>query len=90
MYVHVDASQIPPVVEVRDPDQFTSFSVVVSTPAHVWLEPEAVARLAGRTGDEAWQEEFAAMAAYARSKGWVDGSGRLRAHVEVRTADDHV
>lgn len=50
-------------------------------PGHVWLVPAALVALAGPR-DEGWTEGFAAMVAYADSKGWVDASGRVRAHVE--------
>lgn len=49
-------------------------------PGHVWLVPSALVALAGPR-DADWGAGFAAMVAYADSKGWVDASGRVRAHV---------
>jgi hypothetical protein len=48
------------------------------------LDVHALQRLAGpRAGDEQWLEQFDAMVAYARSKGWVSSDGqRLQAHCE--------
>jgi hypothetical protein len=43
--------------------------------------------LAGRAEDGAWQERLADMVAYASSRGWVDGRGAVRAHVELHSTD---
>lgn len=49
----------------------------------VWVQVEAVRRLAaGRVG-AGWERDFAAMLELARGKGWLDASGKaIRAHVE--------
>ena len=49
----------------------------------VWVQVEAVRRLAaGRVG-AGWESDFAAMVEFARDKGWLDASGNaIRAHVE--------
>ena len=49
----------------------------------VWVQLEAVRRLAaGRVG-ASWERDFAAMLEFARDKGWLDASGKaIRAHVE--------
>jgi hypothetical protein len=47
---------------------------------HVWLRIDAL-REAG-PGDDGWTTRFDAMIDYARSKGWTDGAGAVRAHVE--------
>jgi hypothetical protein len=49
---------------------------------HVAVAPDTVRRLAGpAAADPAWEPGFAAMVAYADSKGWlIDGA--IRAHVE--------
>lgn len=49
----------------------------------VWVQVDAVRRLAaGRVG-ASWESDFAAMLAFARDKGWLDASGTaIRAHVE--------
>jgi hypothetical protein len=48
----------------------------------VFVRPEAVRALADGSAGEAWASGFAAMCEYAASKGWVDGAGRIQAHVE--------
>ena len=88
MYLHVDTGHVPPTVELRDPDDLTSLKAVVSVPPHVWLDPTDLAELAGRSDDEAWRSRLTRMLAYAGTKGWLDESGRVRAHVEVNTDED--
>jgi hypothetical protein len=52
---------------------------------HVWVDRAALEALAGDlTQDAAWQRSLESMLTYAASKGWVDESGAIRAHV-VRT-----
>ncbi len=48
-----------------------------------FLDVEALAELAGeRARDPGWRSRYEGMIAYARAKGWVDGEGRVQAHVE--------
>ena len=49
----------------------------------VWVQVDAVRRMAaGRVG-ATWESDFTAMVAFARDKGWLDPSGTaIRAHVE--------
>jgi hypothetical protein len=49
--------------------------------AHAWVPPETV-RALHPAADAAWQQGFDAMVAYASGKGWTDGAGRIRAHIE--------
>ncbi|MEX7469183.1 hypothetical protein AB4Z39_05655 [Mycobacterium adipatum] len=84
MYLRVDTGTTPPLVEVVEPDDFTSFKVVVVTPAHSWVQPGQLAALAGRDDDPDWQQKLAGMVSYAESKGWVDEQGRIRAHVQTQ------
>jgi hypothetical protein len=50
---------------------------------HVWVDVEVVRRLALLCTTEAWDDEFAAMVDYARTRGWLDDGGtRIRAHIE--------
>ncbi len=84
MYLRIDTSSTPPSVEVVEPDDFTSFKVVVLTPSHSWVDPADLAALAGRAGDTEWEHNLTGMIGYARSKGWLDERGRIRAHVEVQ------
>ena len=89
MYLHIDHTEVPPAVEVREPDDFTAFKVVVEVPEHAWVAPDVLTALAGRGDDDAWRQNLAGMLAYAASKGWCDDAGRVRAHVEVTTAAPH-
>lgn len=50
--------------------------------AHAWIAPETLRRLSPMGADAAWQTGFAAMLDFARSRGWVDAEGAIRAHVE--------
>lgn len=84
MYLRVDTRTTPPLVDVVEPDDFTAFKVVVVTPSHSWVDPGELAALTGRTDDPEWQQKLTGMVAYARSKGWLDEQGRIRAHVEIR------
>jgi hypothetical protein len=51
---------------------------------HVFLDVDAVKGLAGERATGEWLVEFEKMIEFARSKGWVDEAGRVRAHVERR------
>ncbi|MFN0091178.1 MAG: hypothetical protein ACKVWR_13060 [Acidimicrobiales bacterium] len=53
-----------------------------SDDAHVWITEQAVRDLAAGRVPESWAGEFDGMLGYARSKGWVDASGAIQAHVE--------
>ena len=47
------------------------------------VDVAAVRRLAAGSVDASWDDDFAAMLGYARSKGWLsDDGGAIRAHVE--------
>ena len=50
MYLHIDPTQVPPVVQVREPDDFTAFKLVVEVPEHAWIAPDVLTELAGRGG----------------------------------------
>lgn len=84
MYVHIDPSELPPVVRVCEPDDFKGFKVVLSVPEHVWIAPEVLTALAGRDDDVEWKQNLAAMLEFAASRGWLDEAGRIRAHVEAQ------
>jgi hypothetical protein len=52
---------------------------------HAWVRTAALRRLAGPAATPEWEEAFAAMLAYARTRGWVDDAqGAVRGHVERR------
>lgn len=49
---------------------------------HAWISPDRLRSLAG-CAPPGWEEEFAAMVAFAGTRGWTDATGALRAHVEM-------
>ena len=52
---------------------------------HAWVRTDALRRLAGSAATSEWEEGFAAMLDYARTRGWVDDEqGAVRGHVERR------
>jgi hypothetical protein len=86
-------------VTLDEPDDFKGFKVVVASGdgsglfsvgrlAHrdtAWIKAEAVRTLASAAVTPEWEEGFAAMLAYAQTKGWLDDSGDIQAHVEWET-----
>jgi hypothetical protein len=50
---------------------------------HVVVDPVALRGLAGPAADEAWEEGFSGMCAYAAGKGWMEDDGVV-AHIERR------
>ena len=86
-------------VHMQDPSDFKAFKVVVqegedasavsavgrlADPDTAWIEVDQVRNLAGEAaGVPGWEDDFAAMLAYARTKGWLDEAGTsIQAHVE--------
>lgn len=56
---------------------------VASVDEHAWIEIDAVRRLARDAATPEWEDSFAKMLDFARTKGWVDDErGAIRAHVE--------
>ena len=54
---------------------------------HAWVRTDALRRLAGPIATPEWEDAFAAMLDYARSRGWVDDEhGAVRGHVERRVS----
>ncbi len=51
--------------------------------AHIWITPAAIRALLPTPPDRAWEEGFAAMLAFATTRGWVDEAGAIRAHIEA-------
>jgi hypothetical protein len=51
--------------------------------AAAWVSEEALRRMAPRGGDPEWEAGLARMIAFARSRGWVDEQGGIRAHIEA-------
>jgi hypothetical protein len=67
--------RLPAVVEA-----LSGLGVVDADGAHAVLDGAELKRLAN-AGD-GWTADFDAMVEYARSKGWTDEQGRVRAHLE--------
>jgi hypothetical protein len=83
MYFEIDLTSVPPIVALREPDDFKSFKVVLRGEDHAHVDPEEIARFAApRSEDPAWQEGMAKMLAFAADHGWVRDDGAVRAHVE--------
>ncbi len=56
--------------------------------AHLWVDPRNLRQLAGHwANDDEWNTRFEAMIAYARTKGWTDAHGMIRAHLTVENTD---
>lgn len=82
MIIEVDLRSVPPALTLREPDDFSAFSVR-AVGQHAFVDRAMLLALAGdRAGDAGWVAELDAMLAYAASRGWVDASGATRAHVE--------
>jgi len=50
---------------------------------HLVVDPAALRALAGPAADQAWDEGFSGMCAYAATKGWMEDDG-VTAHIERR------
>lgn len=77
------------------PDDLGALSAVIAPDAdvqswaqvvgddHLAVDPDLLVRLAAPHSDGSdWTARFADMLDFARVKGWVDGNGRIRVHVE--------
>lgn len=54
---------------------------------HAWVRTDALRRLAEPVATPEWEDGFAAMLEYARTRGWVDDEqGAVRGHVERRAS----
>jgi hypothetical protein len=50
---------------------------------HAYVSLDAINGLAGdRAQDTAWQTSLYGMIGYARSQGWINGAGDIRAHID--------
>lgn len=73
---HVLAASLPEGISVDD-DQ-----------AHLWVDPQNLRQLAGAwANDDEWNTRFEAMVTYARTKGWTNTHGMIRAHLTVEETD---
>lgn len=82
MYIEIDLSVVPPTTVLQEPDDFTSFKIVVRQAEHARVPVESLEQLAGeRAGDPDWRRGLGKMLEYAEQRGWLDESG-VRAHVQ--------
>ncbi len=51
----------------------------IADAGHAWISEQW---LRAQVGDAAWQAGLTKVVDYARSKGWVDENGHIRAHIE--------
>jgi hypothetical protein len=98
MYINVDHAGTASLVEAENLKAFSvvvngspglaeALSELGSVDAdgeHVWLDGAAVKGLAGAEVGEQWHADFDGMVEFARSKGWTDDAGRIRAHIDRR------
>lgn len=54
---------------------------------HGWVDPAALRGLSPHAGEPAWEAGLAGMLAFAAGKGWVDGTGAVRAHLAADGRD---
>lgn len=56
---------------------------------HAYIRVDALRTLAGESARNAdWRTAFDDMIAYARSHGWVDQGGAVRAHIDMEVSSD--
>jgi hypothetical protein len=84
VFVKIDLSAILPRVGLEEPDDFSSFKIVVAVPDHAYVTVDELERLAGaRMNDPNWRSRLEGMLSFAEQHGWRDSDGAVRAHVEV-------
>ena len=88
MIVHVDLATVPPTVVVLEQDVFSSLKAVVAVPEHTWIDQEVLRASPDGTDSASFEEKYSAMVDYAAGHGWVDGDGRVRAHLEIAMTTD--
>ena len=83
MFIEIDLQSVPPTTTLREPYDFTSFSVKVRDAADTFISEQTLRELAGETAsDPDWQSGVQKMIAYASQRGWLNASGDVQAHVE--------
>jgi hypothetical protein len=83
VYVEIDLSVVVPATVLREPDDVTSFKVVVREAEHAGVPVESLERLAGgRAGDPEGRRGLGKMLIRG-AHGRVDDGG-VRAHIELR------
>ena len=84
MHIKVDLATCPPNCTLEERGAFSSFKVVVIGTEHTWVGADTLKSLAGEAGkDAAWQAELDRMLEFARTKGWMNQRGEIRAHVQL-------
>ena len=84
MDIEIDLRLVPPRTVLQNPDDFTSFKVVIREASHTKVRADVIEQLAGDRATQAdWQQGFKRMLDYAESKGWLDENG-VQAHIERR------
>ena len=82
MYIEIDMSVAPPATTLQEPEDFTSFKIVVREAEHARVPVDQLERLAGdRAADPEWRCGLEKMLEYAEQHGWLEGNG-VRAHIE--------
>lgn len=83
MYVELDLTLLPPAIELREPDDFTGFKILVKPGDGAGVPVSVLRALAGERAEDAeWQGNLERMLAYAAEHGWIQEDGAIRAHVE--------
>lgn len=87
MRIVTDHAVVPPRTVLEESSAFDSLSIELRVPPHAWIHRDVLMELAGDSVDAEWLDELGSMVDYARSKGWVDVHGRLRAHVTIASEE---
>jgi hypothetical protein len=82
--LRLSTGEVPPTLELEEPQELNSLGVVVEITSHAWIARSELIRLAGDNAHDAeWLEKLDAMLGFAAKRGWTDAAGRVRAHVEL-------
>jgi len=85
MYVTVDLRELPPRLSLAEAEDFGSLDVRVVVPSDTVIVPSTLSSLVDGDAQTAeWARGFESMLAFAATRGWIDGSGRIRAHLIVQ------
>ncbi len=82
MIISVDLTQIPPMLELLEANDFKNLRLV-TIGEHAHVPREMLLDLAGELAfDPAWLKQLDSMLDYAREHGWTDELGATRVHIE--------
>lgn len=56
MLLRIDLTQVPPIIELINAEDFAAFSVVVATGSHTWVEPATLLDF-GSVDDVRWRDD---------------------------------